>query len=79
VEEEGDEANEAEQAAGAPDRFSALLALYVAAGSGAWWTEGSSAVPASLLAGTGLPDGERFVGLLDKARSGWRSVVELRL
>lgn len=79
VEEEGHEANETEQAGGAPDRFSALLALYVAAGSGAWWTEGSSAVPASLLAGTGLPDGERFVGLLDKARSGWRSVVELRL
>jgi type VI secretion system protein ImpM len=35
-------------------------------------------VPASLLGGKGLPDGERFVGLLDKARSGWRSVVELR-
>jgi type VI secretion system protein ImpM len=56
-----------------------LLALYATAGSGAWWTEGSSAVPASLLAGTGLPDGERFVGLLDKARNGWPSVVELRL
>jgi type VI secretion system protein ImpM len=26
-----------------------------------------------------LPDGERFVGLLDKARNGWPSVVELRL
>jgi type VI secretion system protein ImpM len=79
VEEEGHEANETEQAGGAPDRFSALLALYATAGSGAWWTEGSSAVPASLLGGTGLPDGERFVGLLDKARNGWPSVVELRL
>jgi type VI secretion system protein ImpM len=74
-----DEVGETEQVGGTHDRFSALLAHYASAGSGAWWTEGSSAVPASLLGGPGLPDGERFVGLLDKARSGWRSVIELRL
>ncbi|WP_109477189.1 type VI secretion system-associated protein TagF [Paraburkholderia sp. C35] len=59
--------------------FSALLARYAAPHSSAWWTQGSGAVPASLLAGPGLPDGERFVGLLDSTRSGWTSVVELRM
>jgi type VI secretion system protein ImpM len=58
--------------------FSALLAVCTEPGSSAWWTQGSSAVPASLLCGRGLPDGERFVGLLDDARSGWQSVVKLR-
>ncbi|MEM5342181.1 type VI secretion system-associated protein TagF [Paraburkholderia azotifigens] len=75
----GQEANEAEQANCASGRFSALLVRYATPGSGAWWTEGSGAIPAVLLGGPGLPDGERFVGLLDQARSGWRSVVELRL
>ncbi|MBN3761819.1 type VI secretion system-associated protein TagF [Burkholderia sp. Ac-20365] len=70
---------DAEPADDAPERFSALLVRYAARGSGVWWTQGSGAVPASMLAGPGLPDGERFVGLLDKTRSGWRSVVELRV
>jgi type VI secretion system protein ImpM len=58
--------------------LSALLAVGIETGSGVWWTEGSSAVPASLLCGRGLPDGERFVGLLDEARGGWQRVVKLR-
>jgi type VI secretion system protein ImpM len=71
--------NEAQAGALAHDSFAALLSLYAGAGSGAWWTEGSSAVPATLLGGPGLPDGERFVGLLDAARNGWPSVVKLRI
>lgn len=72
AQEEADE-DEAEQRG-----FSALLAESTEAGSGAWWTQGSSAVPASLRSGRGLPDGARFVGLLDDAGSGWKSVMKLR-
>ncbi|SEJ19362.1 type VI secretion system-associated protein TagF [Paraburkholderia diazotrophica] len=66
------------QAVATQGGFSALLAVGIETGSSAWWTQGSSAVPASLLCGRGLPDGERFVGLLDEARSGWQRVVKLR-
>jgi type VI secretion system protein ImpM len=71
-------ANEAQQPVAVHEAFPDSLVRHATAGSSAWWTRGSSAVPPSLLAGPGLPDGERFVGLLDKPCSGWESVVKLR-
>jgi type VI secretion system protein ImpM len=62
----------------AGEGFGDRLAACVTPGVGAWWSEGSGAVPASLLIGTALPDGQRFAGLMDVANVGWESVVKLR-
>jgi type VI secretion system protein ImpM len=70
--------SDVEQPGAVRDGFADALADHAAAGSSAWWTEGSSAVPPALLGGPGLPDGERFVGLLGEAPNGWQSIVKLR-
>lgn len=62
----------------AREGFGDRLGACVTPTVGAWWSEGSDAVPASLLVGPALPDGQRFAGLLDTANVGWESVVKLR-
>lgn len=59
--------------------FADVLAATVTPGTGAWWSDGSEAVPASLLAGPGLPDPPRFATLFDPAGDAWPTQVALRV
>lgn len=59
--------------------FAERLAESVTGGRGAWWSEGSEAVPPTLRVSIGLPDAQQFAGLLDAACPGWPTVVPLRL
>jgi type VI secretion system protein ImpM len=58
--------------------FGDVLAASIGPGTGVWWSDGSDAVPASLLAGPGLPEPPRFAALFDADAGAWPTMLALR-